>query len=112
MKYEVVVVSPTVASSIFDPSNMLMTNKRRSIPLSSSLMNQPFVYDNRLEVEMATWLAPLNLALVNQAEKICPAGVCLPLTADGRPKYKDSTHLRPFYVIEFMDILDEHILLH
>lgn len=112
MKYKVVVVSPTVASSNFDPSNMMMTNKRRSIPLSSSLINRPFVYDNRLEVEMATWLTPLSVTLVNQAENICPAGVCLPLTADGRPKYKDSTHLRPFYVIEFMDILDEHILLH
>ena len=53
----------------------------------------------------------LGITFVSQSQKVCPEGICYPLTDSGHPKYKDSSHMRPFFVIEYMDILDEFILI-
>jgi hypothetical protein len=41
---------------------------------------------------------------------LCPTGKCMVATADGRPLYKDSDHMRPFYVLERADFIDRTIL--
>ena len=60
---------------------------------------------------MKGWLEPLNVQYVSQSEKICPKGICTPLTDDGKPKYKDDAHMRPFFVKEYVDMLDSYMLL-
>lgn len=109
--YEVVVVSPAAASPMFAPSSILtaVSGKYRSIPLKSDIRPSPFSVDTSFEVEMSVWLKSLEVTFVSQSERVCPGGVCFPLTDDGRPKYKDSSHMRPFFVREHMDILDPFI---
>jgi len=43
---------------------------------------------------------------------LCPSdkGACLRMTADRKPIYKDSNHLRPFFVRENVDYLDKALL--
>jgi peptidoglycan/LPS O-acetylase OafA/YrhL len=111
--YKVVVMSHSAASSRFSPDKMLanVDGDRRTIPISNIINNEPFAIDNKLEIEMEGWLEPLNVPYVSQSKKVCPNGICIPLTEDGKPKYKDSSHMRPFFVKEYMDILDPYILL-
>ena len=110
--YEVIVVSNAASASEFSPTNILgLYKNRRSIPLSVVINNDAFKLDSELETLMDTWFKAIDITFINQSKKVCPNKICLPLTKDGRPKYKDSSHMRPFYVIEHMDILDQFILL-
>jgi len=111
-KYKVIVLSHAATSKNFAPINILGTDdNRRSIPLGSNINNKPFPIDNNFEIEMKGWLEPLNVQYVSQSEKICPKGICTPLTDDGKPKYKDDAHMRPFFVKEYVDMLDSYMLL-
>lgn len=110
--YKVVVMSHAPASSKFSSSNMLGSGDgNRKIPLKASINNEQFSVDNNLEIEMESWIEPLNVTYVSQSKKVCPNGLCLPLTDDGRPKDKDGSHMRLSFVKEYMDVLDPYILL-
>ncbi len=109
-KYKVVVMSHTPASEKFSPESFLFNNKRRPLLLNSEISNSPFVIHDSLEGEMKNSIESLGIPFVSQFAKICPNSICLPLTDDGLPKYKDGSHLRPFFVIDQMDIFDKYML--
>ena len=111
-KYKVVVLSHAAASGKFSPTNILNgTHKGRSVPLVKDINDAPFEIDRKLEAEMIDLLASLSVVFVSQSEKVCPNGLCYPLTEDGKAKYKDGSHMRPFFVKEYMDVLDPYVLL-
>ena len=111
-KYKVVVMSHAPGHPRFSPKSILKSlDKGRSIPIGVNSNDFPFSIDRKLEVEMSDLLKSLDVDFVSQSEKVCPNGVCYPLTKDGRPKYKDNSHMRPFFVREYMDILDPYVLL-
>lgn len=111
-KYKVVVMSHAAADRKFSPSSILeSSNKRRRIPVGEDLNDAPFSIDRKLESEMSASLKILNVDFISQSETVCPNSLCYPLTEDGKPKYKDSSHMRPFFVKEYMDLLDPYILL-
>ncbi|MEG2631571.1 MAG: hypothetical protein RSB42_11930, partial [Comamonas sp.] len=56
--------------------------------------------------EMATRLRDTGATILKPADLVCPQGSCAPLDASGRPIYKDSHHMRAFFIREKMDILD------
>ncbi len=111
-KYKVVVMSHAAADSKFSPISILKTSdKKRSVPLTNAVNKSPFAIDRTLEAEMNDLLDPLKVVFVSQLEKVCPNGMCYPLTDDGKPKYKDGSHMRPFFVKEYMDVLDPFVLI-
>ena len=111
-KYEVVVMSHAAADSKFSPTSILeSSDKKRSVPLTNAINESPFAIDRTLETEMNDLLDPLKVVFVSQFEKVCPNGICYPLTDDGKPKYKDGSHMRPFFVKEYMDVLDPFVLI-
>ena len=111
-KYKVVVMSHAASDVRFSPKSILKSlDKGRSIPFGVNSNDAPFRIDRKLEVEMSDLLKPLGVDFVSQSEKVCPNGLCYPLTKDGKPKYKDNSHMRPFFVREYMDILDPYVLL-
>ena len=111
-KYRTIVVSHAAAHPNFSPSNILRKDgKRRKIPLDKNVYNSPFIIDTSFEMEVKQLLKPIDIPYVSQSAKVCPNNLCTPLTTDGKPKYKDTSHMRPFYVLEYMDILDAYILL-
>jgi peptidoglycan/LPS O-acetylase OafA/YrhL len=111
--YKVVIVGQAPYGKQFSPSHILSNGekKRRSIPLRLNLNVEPFMFDNSLESEMKTWFSSTDVTYVSQSDKICPNNVCVPLTIEGKPKFKDKYHLRPFFVKEYMDVLDPYVLL-
>jgi peptidoglycan/LPS O-acetylase OafA/YrhL len=109
-KYKVVVMSHTPGSHKFRPENFLFNDKRRPFPVEADIVNSPILMNDDLEEEMRNSIEFLGIPFVSQFAKICPNSICLPLTDDGLPKYKDGSHLRPFFVIDQMDIFDKYIL--
>ena len=68
---------------------------------------QPFQPDQAaLRDEMLAIAARSGAAVIDVAAVMCPDGECPATMADGRPIYKDRDHLRPFYVREYLDVLD------
>jgi peptidoglycan/LPS O-acetylase OafA/YrhL len=109
--YEVVVMYQPPSSKKFSPENMISkSGKGRSIPLSIEIKDTKFSIDNKHEKEMEKLLEPLGVKFISQIEKICPNNECSPLTVTGKPKFMDNHHMRPFFVISKMNILDEYIL--
>ena len=106
--HNVVVVSHAAKAIQFDPKYMLNSDKKwRDIPLRpENLRISPFDIDNTLENEIGVWLKNLNVTYLKQSPNVCPGQKCIPITKDGRPKYKDASHMRPFFVIEQIDTLD------
>ncbi|MNW03737.1 hypothetical protein D3C71_1997180 [compost metagenome] len=51
-------------------------------------------------------LANTGAVILSQADLVCPREICTPLDDSGRPIYKDSHHMRAFYIKEKMGILD------
>lgn len=115
-KYKVVVMSHAAGHPNFSPDFILRTNSsRRKVPISitaADINADPFVIKkNELTMKIELLLKPLNVVFISQFKAVCPNYVCTPLTEDGRTKFKDSTHMRPFFVREYIDILDPYLLL-
>lgn len=51
-----------------------------------------------------------GVAVVDLIDRICPNRVCASLDAMNRPIYKDSQHMRPFFVRETIDQIDPALL--
>jgi peptidoglycan/LPS O-acetylase OafA/YrhL len=49
--------------------------------------------------------------VIDQIAALCPEGQCLRLTTDKKPIYKDSHHLRPFFVKEQGSYLEQQLLM-
>jgi len=114
-KYQVVVLLDIPTDSKFDPNALLKVGGgRRAIPIGideSSLSFAQAEYQVHLANKMKDRLSELNVNVIDQATLICPNGICHPLNEEGKPIYKDSGHMRPFFVKEYMDVLDPYILL-
>lgn len=96
----------------FDPANVIKSeNGGRPVFLTASLANYAasFPSDKKqvaLENEMTARLKDTGATIMKPADLVCPQGICAPLDASGRPIYKDSHHMRAFFIREKMDILD------
>lgn len=47
-----------------------------------------------------------NAIVVDPVDHFCEGNQCRAIMDDGRPIYKDSSHIRPFYVKQFIEFLD------
>ena len=114
-KHEVIVLLDNPSDKRFDPGLIIESERsgRRNIPLDTTISVNPFYQDEsqvRLATEMRTGLENAGATVVSQSPVLCPDGLCDALTENGLPKYKDSNHIRPFFVIERMNVLDEFLL--
>jgi len=48
--------------------------------------------------------------IIDPLATICPDGVCQVIDADGKPIYRDVTHLRPTYVESAVKYLDSTVI--
>jgi len=114
-KYQVVVLLDIPTDSKFHPNALLKVDAgRRAIPIridESSLSFAQAEYQVNLANKMKNRLSELNVNVIDQATLICPNGICHSLNEEGKPIYKDSEHMRAFFVKEYMDVLDPYILL-
>jgi len=102
------------AGEKFSPNYLVNdSNEKRPIPISGKILANPFDQDHlqvALEKEMVEIFSTSKVETVSQSDHICPDGICMALSSDGKPIYKDSSHMRPWFVIEKMDVLDFYIL--
>lgn len=114
-KYQVVVLLDIPVDKKFNPNTLLDSNSgRRPIPLEINNNSFYFTqadYQIQLANKMKERLSKLNVVVVEQAELICPNSLCRAVNEKGMPIYKDNGHMRPFFVIERMDVLDSYVLL-
>ncbi len=112
-KYKVVVLLDLPFSKGFSPDSVLNEYKgNRRIPISSDLRVADFEQEREqieLDKEMTYRLSTLDIDVVNQSEKICPNGICSAMNSNDQIKYKDSSHMRPWFVIKEMNLLDEYL---
>ena len=114
-KYEVIVLTDVPNDIRFHPNNILRAsvNGKRQLPLSDQIISNPFDQNKdqiKLAKELDIFLSDFSI-VVHQHEILCPNGICNPINSQGWPIYKDGDHMRPFFVKEFMDVLDQYILL-
>lgn len=110
--YQVYVLMDNPRDDRFDPANLIKSeNGGRPLFLTSSKENyaSSFPADKKqagLESDMKMRLANTGAVILSQADLVCPREICTPLDDSGRPIYKDSHHMRAFYIKEKMGILD------
>ena len=111
-KYRVAVLLDIPTDQRFHPNSLLEeSNTKRSVPLSRVINNVQFQqaeFQIELATEMTNNFREIGVAVVDQASVICPKNLCSALDVLGRPIYKDTQHMRPFFVKEEMDVLDEY----
>lgn len=110
-RYRVIVLLDIPSGQDFSPQAMLnATNKKRPLLMTDmKTYSSPFErYDLQiqLEDEMTQVFSASEVITIRQSELICPNGLCRALSGDGRPIYKDSGHMRPWFVTEVMDVID------
>lgn len=114
-KYQVVVLLDIPTGKRFDPNTLLKADGgRRTIPIridESRLSFAQAEYQIHFANKMKERLSELNVNVIDQAALICPNGICRSLNEEGKPIYKDGSHMRPFFVKEYMDVLDPYVLL-
>jgi peptidoglycan/LPS O-acetylase OafA/YrhL len=108
LKYKLILIGDNPASESFNPS-IILNHKYRgdSIFFKSryptfsdkefTVSREQIVIDNKLNS-----ITPSNGVFISQIDVICPSGVCQALNNNGLPKYKDSNHMRPFFVKEII----------
>ena len=87
------------------------SDTKRSVPLSRVVNNLQFrqaEFQIKLATEMTENFKERGVAIVDQASVICPKNLCSALDVQGRPIYKDTQHMRPFFVKQEMDVLDQY----
>ena len=111
-KYRVAVLLDIPTDPKFHPDALLKkSNTKRSIPLTPVVNNEQFrqaEFQIELASEMTNNFREIGVAIVDQASVICPKNLCSALDALGRPIYKDTQHMRPFFVKQEMNVLDEY----
>tara|TARA_B100000676_G_scaffold308832_1_gene370695 strand:+ start:2104 stop:4131 length:2028 start_codon:yes stop_codon:yes gene_type:complete len=111
-KYRVAVLLDIPTDQRFHPNSLLEeSNTKRSVPLSQVINNVQFQqaeFQIELATEMTNNFREIGVEVVDQASVICPKNLCSALDVLGRPIYKDTQHMRPFFVKEEMDVLDEY----
>ncbi len=111
-KYRVAVLLDLPTDPKFHPNFLLgQSDTKRSVPLSRVINNVQFSqaeFQIELAIEMTDNFRGRGVAIVDQASVICPKNLCSALDTQGRPIYKDTQHMRPFFVKKKMDLLDKY----
>jgi peptidoglycan/LPS O-acetylase OafA/YrhL len=92
--------------AFFDPADML---KNRLVSSSWDRVSEtlpPSAEQVRLNEELRQLGLAAGARVIDQIPVICPGGACSRFDRSGRPIYMNSTHMRPFFVIESAHHLD------
>lgn len=110
-KYTVYLLLDNPNGPGFDPQNIL--GKRRWI-FGSFAQPTSWIEISKEQIELNEELRAIGNAagvnVIDQMPYLCRAASCVRVDEDGRPIYKDSNHLRPYYVIENGNYLDQALL--
>jgi hypothetical protein len=118
--YEVYVLLDSPRGRGFDPSRMLggglsrlvltfslnAERDKKSVPVTV----ERDVRQVRLEDEMRQLFDGSNIIVLGQSQILCQGNACASVDPLGRPIYRDVDHMRPFYIREKMNAMDEAIL--
>lgn len=110
--YELYVLLDNPLDERFDPKKIIGSGRGgRPVFLTASKESYLISFSRNpkqvaLEDDLIKRLHGTGAVVVDSAEIICPKNICSSLDASGRPIYKDSDHIRPFFVTEKMNILD------
>ncbi|MDK2123291.1 acyltransferase family protein [Parachitinimonas caeni] len=113
-RYTVYVLLDNPADKRFDPLGMLgQAHWRRSQTFTLHPQTRDFrqqfpaqTEQEALNQEIRMLAEAAGATVLDPAQQVCPAGQCSVLDEQGRPLYKDSNHLRPYFVREKMDFMD------
>jgi len=112
LKYDVTVLLDHPIDRMFNPYEVIYSNNRRIYPLGNMKVPDKFIYDERqqrIEKIMFSMLRNNGIEVRTQSDIVCPEKTCSMILPDGRPIYMDTGHMRPFYVIDKMDVIDKEI---
>ncbi len=111
-KYQIAVLLDIPSDLRFHPNaSVEESDNKRAVPLSRVVNNLQFrqaEFQIKLATEMTDNFKEIGVAIVDQASVICPKNLCSALDVQGRPIYKDTQHMRPFFVKQEMDVLDQY----
>jgi peptidoglycan/LPS O-acetylase OafA/YrhL len=94
-------------STAFSPQSHIGGSRLGKMWFKTGPTASVFDSEQQLLRETLTELAArAGAMLIDPIPTLCPDGVCRVLTNDGRPLYKDQSHLRPFFVREFATYID------
>ena len=95
----------------FDPRNMikLPSSSWRPYPLPTQWSVKPFKqpeYQTQLEEEFLRMFSGENITLLTPTSIICPNSICNPIAQVGT-RFIKIEDMRPWYVLEKMDFIDQ-----
>ena len=111
IKYEVYLLLDNPFGESFNPRN-LFGNRFGFKGLQS--LNESMQIDleqMELNERLKKIAQQAGVNVIDQLASLCPNGQCLRLTIDKKPIYKDSHHLRPFFVKEQGSYLEQQLLM-
>jgi peptidoglycan/LPS O-acetylase OafA/YrhL len=90
----------------FDPKYILRNYSTGGYQVSFKISQ------NQLDLNEKLKLLANNagVEVVDQMARICPNGLCTALSNSNLPIYKDSNHMRPYYVIKNLKFIDEALV--
>ncbi len=120
-RVDVIIVLDSPQDYLFDPRNQLTTENRSKLTFQFSDFD---ITDNiskqktfpvgkrqlQFNKEMAEVVSAHNAFAVDPMGTICPKNICSAVDKSGKYIYKDTNHLRPFFVEENIEFLDQFIL--
>lgn len=110
--YQLYVILDNPKDERFDPAKIIQSEKGgRPALLTASHENYASAFPMSprqvaLEHDLKARLMDTGAVILEPASIVCARDICSPVDAAGRPIYKDSDHMRPFFVKESMHILD------
>jgi peptidoglycan/LPS O-acetylase OafA/YrhL len=98
-------------STAFSPQSHIGGSRLGTMWFKTGPTAPLFDHEQRLLREAFIEIAArAGATVIDPIPTLCPNNVCLTLTDDGKPRYKDKSHLRPFFVREFADFIDEAVI--
>lgn len=106
-------VLDTPASQVFDPRHYF-SGKRLSLTHSESKKMPEFTpfspIQKKIQNELKQLAEKAGAKVLNPLSLLCHKGLCRATLANGKPIYKDTSHLRPFFVKRYASFIDKPLL--
>lgn len=114
-KYKVFIILDNPKDERFDPNFLggfihvnrfnLLTSHRQTATLNQDYSFPLSSQNQSISMMMQKAFAGKAVTIIDPRDQVCPDNICKPFNAHGKPIYKDSNHMRPYYVRENVAML-------
>lgn len=109
LKHEVYLLLDNPFGEAYNPRNLignrLNFKEEQHLKEEIQIDSEQFKLNEKLKIIAKN----SGVNIIDQLSTLCPAGQCMRLTKDKKPLYKDSHHLRPFFVKDYADYFEKQL---